>query len=285
MGIIARLIDFLLYSNIWIAGSAAALYYYSKFVFQDNLTFDLVGIFVFCTCTWLYSLHRYIGLQRVKKLDTENRFFKIQALQKPIGIIAALALVLSVILFFFLTWTQVMVLVLPGALSLLYVLPILNNQKRLRDIHFIKIFIIALVWTCLTVLLPYTNCLNCHIHSTTALLFVERFIFVFAITLPFDIRDLEIDKTQNVKTIPALLGLKFTWLLSFLLLGISSVIFAILYLNGSVGVLILWIHLATNLLALISIAIAFWRRHDWYYTGLIDGTMYLPLLFLLRLMF
>lgn len=34
---------------------------------------------------------------------------------------------------------------------------------------------------------------------------VERFFFVFAITIPFDIRDIEADKQAGLKTIPLLI--------------------------------------------------------------------------------
>lgn len=277
---LSRILDFILYSNIWIGASAAALYLYTKYLFTEIIFFDLVGLFVFLTCIWLYSLHRYIGLGKVNSEDLENRFYKIRLLQKPIIYLAITAFVVSILLVFSLSWKQVLVLSVPGILSLLYVLPVLKYNQRLRDINYIKIFVIALVWAGLTVLLPLVACQDCMSYNFQSLIFVERFVFIFAITLPFDIRDLEVDKRNKVKTISALIGKQGTWLLSFLLLSISSFIFYFLFRQEQIGTSILLIHLTTNILTLICIWIAFWQQHDWYYTGLLDGTMFLPLIFL-----
>ena len=107
---LAKIIDFLLYSNIWIGGTAAALYFYSKYLLTEDLTFDLVGLFVFLTCVWLYSLHRYIGFQKVNTIHKESRFYKIRQYQKPIGLLAILSFTASLPLIFIFTWEQIFVL-------------------------------------------------------------------------------------------------------------------------------------------------------------------------------
>ena len=276
MGIWSKCTDFLLYTNVWIAGAATALYAFSKYSLTESLLLDYTGLFVFFTCIWLYSLHRYIGLQKVSTLDIEDRFFKIKQLQNPIYSIGIISFLLSLLLIFTLSWYQILVMIVPGILSMLYVLPVFKRQRRLRDIHFIKIFVIALVWAVLTVLLPLAGCLDCTSKEAHYLLFIERFVFIFAITLPFDIRDLKVDAEHNVKTISAKIGTSMTWILCLTLLGLSTFIIGYLSYHGLLIHPLFWIHFATNFLTLICILMAFWRKHDWYYTGLLDGTMYLP---------
>lgn len=99
-----------------------------------------------------------------------------------------------------------------GALSLVYPIPLPFKNKtnglnyRLRDIPFIKIFLISLTWAT-------GSC--CYFapalqvgHSFPYHLFLLQFIFIFFITIPFDINDIEIDNAVGVKTIPILLGIK-----------------------------------------------------------------------------
>ncbi len=280
MRYITKAFDFLLYSNIWIATAAAALYYYSKYYFTSDASLDLVGLFVFCTCVWLYSLHRFIGLRRVNIADSSYRYRQIHTYKVPFQVIAVISFVASLLLVTQLSWRQIFVLVIPGILSLLYVLPVFSRQRRLRDFHYIKLFVIAFVWGALTVLLPLDQCIDCYSYSSIFLLFLERAIFVFALTLPFDIRDLSIDRADGVKTLATTLGIKGVWLTSLILLVFSSMLFLYLFATHQIGAPILYIHLTTNLLTLLCVMLAFWRQHDWYYTGLLDGAMFLPFLFL-----
>jgi len=280
MGIISKFIDFFLYSNIWIAGSAAALCVYTQYVLCDLFVLDHRALFLFTTCTWLYSLHRYIGLQKVKAINKEDRFFKIKQLQRTIFIIGGISFIISSILIFYLTWLEIFVLILPGILSMLYVLPIFKGGTRLRDMDYIKVYTIALVWGGLSVLFGAAGPAGCFQSSILFTIFIERCLFIFAITLPFDIRDLKIDKLINVKTIPAKIGIPKTKVLCFLLLTICSLLLTGLYFYGLLPLNILGIHLLTNILTILIILLAIHKKHDWYYTGLLDGTMYFPLLFL-----
>ena len=207
MGLLRSTIDFILYTNLWISGSASALYIYSSFLLTGKLEFDFTALFIMVNCTWLYSLHRFIGLQKIKEIDKQSRFHKIDTLKTAIQVVGIISLFATAALGFTLTRQQLAVLVLPGIMSLLYVLPILTKGRRLRDLNYLKIFVISIVWAMLTVALPSAKQLIGLSSSTQSILFLERFLFIFAITLPFDIRDLSVDKLMEVKTIPAALGI------------------------------------------------------------------------------
>jgi len=97
-------------------------------------------------------------------------------------------------------------LVIPAILSLGYVLPFVKGNKRLRDFDYIKIFLVAIVWGVITVLMPILE-RTTDLTLSHLLILLERMLFIFAITLPFDIRDLKIDAHIDVKTIPSIIGI------------------------------------------------------------------------------
>ncbi|MCB0508844.1 MAG: UbiA family prenyltransferase [Bacteroidetes bacterium] len=128
---------------------------------------------------------------------------------------------------------SIIVLAIIGSISVLYPIPILKPfgiETRLRDFPFVKIFLIALVWSSTAVILPYTEMLRYNVPSDifyiTAILFSAQFIYILFITLPFDINDAETDTQTNIKTIPTTLGIHSSKYLA-LLLGILH--FILLY--------------------------------------------------------
>lgn len=130
---------------------------------------------------------------------------------RPLTWLMVALLVAAIILVAIAFWArwQVIVMLIPLAiLSLLYTFPIVpfNNQRvTLRAIPYVKIFLITLVWSLVTVLLPVVrmqHVMDVHVW----LIFIERMIFVFVLALMFDIRDMEHDQRSGLKTIPLWLG-------------------------------------------------------------------------------
>lgn len=103
-----------------------------------------------------------------------------------------------------------------GVFTLLYAIPLGKNRQNLRNIGGIKIFIIAVVWAGVTVILPLVEQVPLQEISLT---FFQRFFFVIAITLPFEIRDLKFD-SGNLNTIPQQIGIANTKKIGYILLGI-----------------------------------------------------------------
>lgn len=105
-------------------------------------------------------------------------------------------------------------------ISVLYSFPVFRfKDKRfgLRDLPFVKIFLIVLVWSVATVLLPALQ-LGLSVTPSVQLVFIERAIFLFALALLFDIRDLESDTRNRLVTIPRLIGKSNSFLLANMLL-------------------------------------------------------------------
>ena len=101
--------------------------------------------------------------------------------------------------------------------------------------------IISLVWTISTLLLLLLEN-NIPISQNIVLHLMSRFLFVFAITIPFDIRDLKSD-AQNLKTIPLFFGVSKARFIAVFALFICGIIAFFQYLENSLS--------CPNLLALI----------------------------------
>jgi 4-hydroxybenzoate polyprenyltransferase len=166
-----------------------------------------------------------------------------------------------------------------GILSIAYSYPIFPFWPQifpLKRIPYLKIFLIAFAFSSVTVLLPIISAKGLlSIASSDVLLFFgERMLFILAITLPFDIRDLDQDITEGVKTIPALIGVRKTVVLSaVLLLGHTILVTIHAYAGLSLSI---WEGAALVFAALISGVIVCGvtiKRGTWYYAVLVDGTM------------
>ena len=98
------------------------------------------------------------------------------------------------------------------------------NRFPLRSIPIIKIFLIAYVWASISSFLPSILSGSLVLNTHNTLIFLAHFLFIMAITLPFDIRDFNRDNKESLITIPQLIGVKTTKVLA-----ISSLIgFAII---------------------------------------------------------
>ena len=127
---------------------------------------------------------------------------------------------LSLIPFLFFLFTQpVPVIILSGLMGLItffYSWPVSRRGAGLRSITGLKIFVIAFVWSAVTIVLPVLSS-EPLINMNILIEFVQRFIFVIVLTLPFDIRDIRFD-TWHLGTIPQIIGIKRTRVLGVILL-------------------------------------------------------------------
>ena len=101
-------------------------------------------------------------------------------------------------------------------LTLLYTLPFFPNKKNARNWAGVKIYIVALCWVGVTLVLPIVDA-GISITSDFYLKCVQRFILVFVLILIFEIIDLANDD-PHLKTVPQQIGVKRTKFLGYVLL-------------------------------------------------------------------
>lgn len=132
--------------------------------------------------------------------------------------------------FLFLSWTGRGILLLSTVLSVAYDAPFLTH--RLRQIPFLKIFIVALCWVLGSVYLPLSAYRVSFSAPLVTLLALQNFLWVVVLILPFDIRDKQAEQA-HLQTLPTVLGASKTKVIGTLLM----LLFALLALQHSAPLL------------------------------------------------
>jgi hypothetical protein len=111
-----------------------------------------------------------------------------------------------------------------GLVTFFYAIPFLpkhlflDSKNNLRNIGGLKVYLIALVWTGVTVFLPIINN-DYTINADVVITGIQRFVFIVVLLLPFEIRDLMYDSLK-LATIPQKIGVKQTKIIGVVLLGL-----------------------------------------------------------------
>ncbi|MDX1407393.1 MAG: hypothetical protein R3330_04650 [Saprospiraceae bacterium] len=270
---IRKLANLILYSSLWISVCAAA---------QVQLTYDVTDIFssvdaytafVLCATLVLYSIHRVIGIRRASAFAHLGRFAVIKQHKWHIVFYGCGGALASGYFALHLPVRTLLLLSLPIAISGAYVLPLRRGMRRLRDLPLIKIFLIGASWSLITTTVPLLH--QGYDGAYLAVIFAERFLFVVGITVPFDIRDMQVDEQSNLRTLPHALGItRSKWLAS----GCVAMSLAVIGYLGSSGAYdqdFLLPAVIVYALAVVLIWISRPGMDDYFFSGLIDGLLLL----------
>ncbi len=271
---IKKALNLYIYSSLHIALGAVCLSLHSYVLNIDLVNWNYIW-FLFCSTIALYGLHRLIGIRKLRDVPNQGRFEIITIYYKHILFYTATS---SLALLYFISQldlSTIKIASVPVLLSLIYVLPVLGNGKRLRDLHFVKIFLIALSWSWLTSFIPL---FQTGFVKLAYLMSIERFLFFIAITIPFDVRDFQIDKRSNVKTLVSALGVNTSYLLSHIILLLASVLALVLIILKGCSIPYGLSLLGTHVLTHMCIHWSKGSQNDYYFSGLLDATMFLPFL-------
>jgi len=135
--------------------------------------------------------------------------------------VVGLAMVLPCV--FWLPWHITALCGVMAVLTFSYSLPVLPfTSRRLRELGWVKTGILATVWTVSTSLLPVLYWHRNPVGYPFEVLL--RFIFIFALCIVFDIRDVRTDQRQRVATLPIRHGLHS----AYKIIGLSLLLFAVL---------------------------------------------------------
>jgi len=214
------------HSNTYVAIPITAITL-ATYITVNHFDFNFYYItFLFFSTLFLYPLHRLIGIYLT--IPVEYTPAQRQVDKKPL--MARISVILGFIGLLFCVpklSLQIWQLIIPLSLiSIAYSLPLIptgNGWKRLRDIPGIKIYAISVVVTLTTSTIPLILIESISSYDIW-LLGIQRFFFILAITIPFDIRDAHLDKKWNLKTIPLLLNNEKAIRLSVSLLTLPTLI-------------------------------------------------------------
>ncbi|MCK5101288.1 MAG: hypothetical protein KAR17_00680 [Cyclobacteriaceae bacterium] len=170
----------------------------------------------------------------------------------------------------FINYGSIFFLIHLGLISTLYNVPEKSKgmfRFPLRSIPIVKIFLIAYVWSSMSSFLPAVITHEQVFTSQIILVFIAHLLFIISITLPFDIRDFQVDNENALLTFPQLIGIIPTKLLAIVCLFIFTLIIS----NITQTWYILYFSLFTSVLILNSSV----KRKEYYFTFYLDGTIIL----------
>jgi len=212
MLIFRRLFDFYINASIHVALAVVALAYIT--VWELHLdTSPYLFLFVFFGAITGYNFVKYSKLAGMHHRSLAHFLRTIQ-------IFSFFSFGIGTFSLFYLPVKVLWITAIFGAFTFLYAAPFFR-QKNLRSLSGFKIFVVALVWAGVTVLVPLAMT-ELTLTLDIGLTFLQRFLFVIVLTLPFEIRDLQYD-LANLQTLPQRLGVKKTKFLGifFLVLSVS----------------------------------------------------------------
>jgi hypothetical protein len=208
MKIFKKALNFYIQSSIHVALSVYALVRMTEHMFQIPVN-QAVAYFAFFGTIVGYNFVKYDNLVRTKKLQMRNSL-------KAIILFSLLSFFAVGYFFFQLERITQIVSVAFLVLTLLYTLPFFPNRRNARNWAGVKIYIVALCWVGVTLVLPILNA-EIAINSDFYLKCIQRFILIFTLILIFEIIDLANDD-PHLQTVPQQIGVKRTKILGLLLL-------------------------------------------------------------------
>lgn len=200
MKILKGVFDFYLDASIHVAFAVLALV--GVTTLSLNIPLDLhLSSFLFFGTIVCYNFVKY-GVEAKKYVLVANRY------HKNIQFFSFITAVFMLYHAYFLSYQVWLGVVALALVSGLYALPVLPRAKNLRSWGALKIFVVALVWTGATVLLPVLS-QDLEWSWDVQIVSLQRFIFVLVLLLPFEIRDLQYDDPE-LKTLPQRYGVANT---------------------------------------------------------------------------
>lgn len=210
-----KLFQFYINTSIHVALSVYALLRITEFYFEIPYQKEINYFIFFATITG-YNFIKYAGVAK----------FYHQSLTNSLRVIQIFSFICFCLMLYYaykLPSKTLLFFVPFAAITLLYAIPFLAGfQKSLREISYLKIFVVAFVWSAITAFIPlYLQ--DFLVDVNAVLYFSQRFLLVVVLTLPFEIRDVALD-FDNVKTLPQKIGIQQTKKLGFALLLFALVL-------------------------------------------------------------
>ena len=196
MKVLQRIFDFYINSSIHVALAVVALTQITLLEYGESASWTLL-LFNFFSTIVGYNFVKYSSISKLHYRQFTRSI-------REIEILTIFSSVAMLFLFLKLSSTVMVCLLFLGVLTMFYVVPIFPNNKSLRRLSGVKVFIIGIVWVGVTFVLPILE-IDQGFDRNIVVSIVQRFILIFVLMLPFEIRDLQYDDLR-LATIPQQLG-------------------------------------------------------------------------------
>jgi hypothetical protein len=185
-------------------------------VYELDVEIDIsLNLFVFFATVTAYNFVKYFGIDKSHfKVRTSN-----------LNIIFWITLCCTVLAFYLMTFLKIKALVVisvSGLITWFYAFPkspfrfLSKDIRNLRMIPGLKVYLVALVWSLITFMLPLVDN-DVELTPLFWISFMQRFLILVVLILPFEIRDLQFDSLK-LQTVPQKIGVKNTKLAGFMMI-------------------------------------------------------------------
>ncbi|MFK8037445.1 MAG: hypothetical protein AB8B74_04095 [Crocinitomicaceae bacterium] len=268
MNTVNGIIRVVTYSNIWISLGAVCFSLFASRVLDFELPLFYI-LFIFSATLFTYNFQRLIkryvfssqGISGPRLKWIERNVFSVYLITTISGIAACI-----------LGWQFILeiwwLFAVVGFFSLFYVLNLPILKVNLRSIPGVKIFVLGVTWVIATQILPFFLFSAGVLSASRIIFFIGSMLFMLAISIPFDIRDLELDN-RKLRTIPQTLGIKNARYLAATILFMSTALFMWVVGYFHIGLLLNTI-IVTKVICRSGI-----NGNEFYYSGLADGLLIL----------
>ncbi|MBP9151941.1 MAG: UbiA family prenyltransferase [Flavobacteriales bacterium] len=270
--------SYFVFGSWWVSLCAAAMGLLTWLELTGTWWNAPIFVFIFGSTLVIYNLNMISGLEELRIMGTHSeRHHWCMDNEQLMKFTLVIGLILTAVSVWFLNNVIWLLMIPLGVVSIAYTIPVIRKNAariRLREIGLWKIFLIASVWTGMTVILPAVHLygLDQIMELISWRLALGRFLFILAITIPFDIRDLVNDAKKEIRTIPSTIGWKKSIVLSQLLL-LSFLLLVWLRIGISHPYFIGY--LGSAILTMLCVSIATPNRSDYYCSFWMEGTMML----------
>lgn len=263
--------DFYINSSIHVALAVLSMTYVSLLEFGLPSDWSLLWFVFFSTITG-YNFVKYFGIAR----------FHHRSLAHWLRIIQLFSLVCFLLMLYFASLLQLRTLLYIvgfAIVTFMYAIPLLpkrffmDQQKNLRSIGGLKVYVIALVWGGVTVLLPILDS-NENFDLDVWVTAFQRFALVMMLMMPFEIRDLRYDSLK-LATIPQKIGI-----LNTKVIGMAFGVMVILleFLKDAINAKVIMLTFAVALISGLFILFSTKNRNAYYCSFWVEGV---PILWLI----
>lgn len=252
----------IIYGNLLVSFSAGILTF-GVSTYQGFQMAHLLGVCAFFATLFIYNLQRLMRFDHVKIQQSARHTWLVK--NKSIMVFFCVSGVFGAIISYIFLGIESDLLLIIGLsiIGFLYAFSGLNI-KALREVPIIKIYLISAVWALVSVFWPAFR--QDDLNQDTILLMFSVGFYVFAATIPFDIRDLIYDSASQ-KTIPQLVGVNFSRILGIASLLTSGLLMSFTDVEFLYNLLFYFAYTGMGVLILLSTT----DKKEMFFSGLIDG--------------
>lgn len=160
-----------------------------------------------------YTFLRLAGLRDKHANSTSEMLDWVRRFKYYLGGLLMVSGSVAIYALFHLSEAQQIIIATFSTVGLFYGIPCIPYKGKLiplRQIPYLKVFLVATVWTTITCVTVFATSFPILVRPQYLLFSIMTFIYVFALTMVFDIRDYEFDKGLYIKTIAHSLGIEKT---------------------------------------------------------------------------